>query len=253
MITLIGGFHLRILISPAKTMRDFTFDGKTTMPAYLDKTKRLWQIMNKLDQQEIKKLCKVSDKLAIQSMSYFKDFCMDDFGIPALYAYHGIQFKALHPLSFDRNDIEFAQSHLRILSGMYGSLRPLDIIYPYRLEMQAPLIIDKELNLYSYWQDTIMEDLKDELIIDLASQEYSKVIHEDLKKSSNYIRVEFFILHNGVYKAISTQIKAARGLMVNWIIKQKIIDRDLIKLFHESDYSYCDDKSNEQLYVFVKD
>lgn len=243
---------LLILISPAKTIRDFTYDGITTTPRYLNLSKQIIEIMKKLSYEEIKNLCKTSDKLTLQSMNYYRDFCFDDLGIPALFAYHGIQFKAIHPLSFDLNDMEFAQTHLGIISAVYGILRPLDLIYPYRLEMQADLKINGSTNLYEFWNDKLTQSLKKEDIIDLSSIEYSKIINQSLKQTNHYLRIEFYELRNGKYKAISTMVKAARGNMVHWIIKNRIMNKEQIKDYHENGYVYQQDSSNEQYYRFVR-
>lgn len=241
---------LKILISPAKTIRDFTYDGETYKPLYLDLSKVIVTEMKKLSFDELKKLCKTSDRLTMKSLLNYRDFAFDEYGIPALFAYHGLQYKAIHPLSFDQDDLLYAQAHLRILSAVYGLLAPLDAIYPYRLEMQAPLSIPPYLNLYEFWKEPLKPELMKETIIDLASIEYSKVIHHE--ELSNYVRIEFYELRNNQYKAISTMVKVARGTMVHWLIKNKIKQKEQIKEFKELGYQLNTEKSNDQYYMFVR-
>jgi len=174
----------------------------------------------------------------------------------AVLAFSGDAFRGLDARSFDSKDFEFAQENLRILSGLYGILKPLDLIQPYRLEMGSKIHIStKEKNLYSFWKETstnfLNKEMNGELLINLASNEYFKSI--DLKQlKSDVLTINFKDLKNGEYKTIMTYAKFARGLMSKYIIKNKISDPEEIRGFDYENYTFNNQFSTEKEWLFTR-
>lgn len=243
---------MKLLLSPAKIMREVTSDYQVSMPEYIENAKLLLSGLKKLDSMQIAELMHVNDKLALQSVERFRDFAFDDLGTCAIFAYAGIQYKALDALRFDEEDILYAQDHLHIISAMYGILRPLDVIYPYRLEMQTRYAPKGYRDLYDFWHDVMEKHYRDEVIIDAMSVEYSTVLPPSLKNTPNYIRIEFYEQRGTQLKAISTQVKKARGLLARWMILHKIEHVDELKAFDLDGYHYEESLGSTHLMVFVK-
>lgn len=246
---------MKYVISPAKTMKEFTYAyGETVqMPRYPKATQALYHYMRKLDLEAICSFCQVREKLGQKSLRDYQEWAWDDMGTPALFTYHGIQYQALKPLTFHEEELAYANEHVRILSGLYGSLKPLDCVHPYRLEMQAPLALGRFKNLYEFWRDRLAADLQDDCLVDLASQEYSKVICEQIKNSDHYLRMEFYVMKNGIPKAISTAIKAARGAMLHEIIRRQPTRKAELKLLEADGFCFREDQSDEKRYVYIKE
>lgn len=246
---------MKYVISPAKTMKEFTYAyGDTVqMPRYPQATLALYEYMRRLDLEAICAFCQVSEKLGRKSMREYQEWAWDDMGTPAIFTYHGIQYQALKPLSFREDELAYANEHVRILSGLYGSLKPLDCVHPYRLEMQAPLALGSSHNLYEYWKDRLKSDLQDECLVDLASQEYSKVICDTIKNSDQYVRIEFYVMKNGIPKAISTAIKAARGAMLREIIRKQPKQKADLKQLEAEGFCFQEARSDEKRYVYIKE
>lgn len=244
---------MKVVISPAKTMKDFTFayGESVQMPRYQKETMAIYQLMHHMDLQELCAFCKISEKLGRKCLQDYQEWRFDDMGTPAIFAYHGIQYLALNPHSFNEAQLQYANEHVRILSGLYGALRPLDCVYPYRLEMQAPICVGNAPNLYHYWMKYLHDDLSDDVLIDLASQEYSAVIDPSMKASKQYVRILFFVEQNGKRKAISTAIKAARGAMVHEIIKHQIHDVEALKDLAVKGFCFDPKASTEQTWIYV--
>lgn len=176
----------------------------------------------------------------------------------AILSFSGEVFTGLNAGSFSEEDLQYAQHHLIILSGLYGMLRPMDLIQPYRLEISAKLSVNGNQNLYSYWKGIITDQIKNELdtlqnntVVNLASNEYFKAI--DTKKiNANIITPIFKDNKNGEYKIITMYAKKARGLMANFIIQNKIEDTDGIKLFDKNGYYYNDLLSYGNNIIFTR-
>ena len=167
-------------------------------------------------------------------------------------------YQGLQAETFNKKDIIFAQKHLRILSGLYGELRPLDVIKPYRLEMGTKLQTNKGKNLYEFWgkkvQQNILKELQENqsnLIINLASKEYFTVIGK-LPEDINVVSPVFKDYKNGQYKLISFYAKKARGYMSNWIIKNKIKEPEDLMNFNEEGYRFSKSESTESEPVFLR-
>ena len=237
------------VVSPAKSL-DFEtpYDVKTTKPRLLDCTKELIEVLKKKSPDEVKKLMSISDNLAelnVERYNAFKSSHSEKNSKPSVLAFQGDVYQGLKAETFDNEKLEFAQQHFRILSGLYGLLRPLDLIQPYRLEMGTKLAFDDYNTLYQYWDDKILKLLKkdlkaqgDDILVNLASVEYFKSV--DRKEMPfRVIDVEFKDLNNsGEYKIVSFYAKKARGLMSRYIIENKIKEPELLKGFDYEGYSF---------------
>ena len=251
-----------IIISPAKTL-DFSKQdklGKYTLPVFLEQSKVLMDELKKISPNGTMKLMKVSSKLAYLNYNRFQEWHLPfstENSKQALLAFKGEVYTGINVDSYNNDDINFAQEHLRILSGLYGFLRPLDLIQAYRLEMGTSLKTKNRNGLYEFWGNKITDLLNKEfnsrsdILINLASNEYFKVVRKDLIKAK-IITPVFKEYKNGTYKFLSVYGKKARGLMVSYIIKNKIHNHEKLKLFDTDGYYFNDRLSNEHEWVFTR-
>ncbi len=250
-----------IILSPAKKL---DFASKTTKtiaastPIFEDETKSIISVMQKQNPQDLESLMSISPALAKQNFDRYQDF--DHINCPtkpALLAFKGEVYSKIDISDYTSQDLEFAQHHLYILSGLYGLLRSLDLIKPYRLEMGTTITIESAKNLYDFWQEkittqlsTIIKTQKMHVLINLASNEYSKAI--DFKKlPCRTINITFKNLHNGQHKIIGILAKRARGMMTNFIIKNRIDDIKDLKPFNQAGYKFDPTSSDDNNYVFL--
>ena len=248
---------MKIIISPAKKMNidDDVFEYRSK-PVFFEQAEEIMNYMKNLSYDECKTIWKCSDKLA--QLNYDRVVNMDlNYRLtPALFSYEGIQYQYMGARVLSRDALEYLQDNLRILSGFYGILKPLDGVVPYRLEMQSKFINYKNKDLYEYWADKIANSLFEEtnLIINLASKEYSKCVEKYLKNSpgTKFITCVFGEIKG--YKVIErgTLAKMARGEMVRYLAQNKICDLEGLKRFDKLEYKYSQEKSNEKTYVFIK-
>ncbi len=240
-----------IILSPTKTI-DITAKppvSEFTLPAHTGKSKKLAGLLKNLTARELALLMNISPKLAQLNFERFQQWS-DSFNqensLQALFAYKGEVFHGLDALTLSEEDILFAQKHLVILSGLYGTLKPLDMIQPYRLEIGLKWETNFFKNLYEYWKETVTKSIKeavamqgDNILINLASNEYFKSI--DTKKlNAAIITPEFKENKNGIYKTVTIYTKKARGLMTRFIIENRIKNPGQIKLFDYEGYYYND-------------
>ena len=242
------------LISPAKTL-DYESTLPTdvhTLPRLLDQSQQLIDLSRKMSATEISKLMSVSEKIANLNVERFRDWDAD-FSFAnarqAIFAFKGDVYTGLDAYSLSHDDLAFAQNHLRSLSGLYGLLRPLDLMMPYRLEMGIRLKNERGTNLYDFWGDRIInlinEDLahaRSNILVNIASDEYYKSVKES-KINADIIKPVFLDQKNGQYKVISFYAKKARGLMARYIIQNKAEKIDDLKSFNVDGY-YFDAKSS---------
>ena len=247
---------MKIIISPAKKMRqEVAGIDALSKPVFLKQTRQLSDYLKTLTLPELKKLLACNDQLAALNYERFQHMDLNQIGEPALWMYEGIQYRYMAVNVFDDAQIAYAQEHLRILSGFYGVLKPMDGIVPYRLEMQAKLKTDFCENLYDFWKDALYEELsKDkELILNLASEEYSRCISRYRKEPIQLIQVIFGEEQtDGSIKEKGVYAKMARGEMVRYLCEHQIDSPDEIKAFDRLHYQYDEKRSNEQTYVFVR-
>lgn len=248
-----------ILISPAKTLdySEPTFK-ESTQPDFQTDTKALISIMKKKSAKDISELMHVSENLAQLNEERFKTFQKDytfDNSKQAVLAFKGDVYTKIEVDSYSEAEFTFAQKHLRILSGLYGLLKPLDLIQPYRLEMGIKLENKKGKNLYEFWGTKIAKAINEvtsgEPIVNLASQEYFKAVDQKMLKSP-IINIHFKEYKNKEYKVIGIYAKLARGMMTNFVIKNKLTDPEMLKTFNEDRYEFSSKMSTTTDWVFIR-
>lgn len=252
-----------LLISPAKSL-----DYETPVPVkkhsqgeFLDEAKKLMSTLRKLNPEQLSSLMHISEKLADlnfqRNLNWQLPFTSDN-ARQAIFAFTGDVYQGLEAYSLDSKDLAFAQKHLRILSGLYGVLRPLDLIQPYRLEMGSALKHGKHQSLYEFWGSQLAEHLNEELnsqrsqsVINLASNEYFKAVDKKVLKHP-VISPVFKDYKNGKYKVISFFAKKARGYMAAWVIRNRIDNPDKIVDFDVAGYRYAASESSPDAPVFLR-
>lgn len=250
---------MKIIISPAKKMKIVTdYLSPIGVPVFLEETKRILKYMKNLSYDEAKALWNCNDKIATDNYAKLKDLDVSNGNTPAILAYDGIAFLYMAPSVFEFKQFDYVQKHLRILSGFYGVLKAMDGVVPYRLEMQAKVAIDKKTNLYEFWGNKIYNEIIDEdnVIINLASREYSKVIEKYLQKKDRLITCTFGekkeSLEKGKIVQKGTYAKMARGEMVRFMAENNIESPDKMKNFDRLGYEYSKTFSNENNFVFLR-
>jgi len=252
-----------IVVSPAKTL-DYTTPPKTkkfTLPDYLDDSAELIHRMREFSSLDISELMKVSLKIADLNFDRFeawnKNFTEKN-AKQAILAFKGDVYTGLDAESFSAKDFNFAQKHFRMLSGLYGLLRPLDLMQAYRLEMGTRLSTERGKNLYEFWGNEVTEGLnaqlksiKSKYLINLASNEYFKVVKPKILQGE-IITPAFKEFKNGDYKMIGVYAKKARGLLSRYIIQNQLSNIEDIKSFNVDGYQFNKKLSNDNNWVFTR-
>ena len=246
---------MRIIISPAKQMRvDTDTFACREIPVFPEKTEILMKYISGLPYEEQKKLWACNDRIAGENAERFRNMDLRKGLTPAILAYDGIQYTYMAPAVFEDGQFDYVQEHLRILSGFYGVVKPLDGVVPYRLEMQAKAKLPGFRNLYEFWGEELYREVMDEsrVLVNLASKEYSKCIEKYLKPGDRYITCIFGepegdkIVQKGVYA------KMARGEMVRFMAGMQAETPEQMKDFSWSGYRFEEERSSETEYVFVR-
>lgn len=246
---------MNIIISPAKKMNvcnnDLTYKN---IPSFIHSSKELFSYLSSLSYEELRKLLCCNDKLAELNFERYKSMDLSKNLSPAILTYEGIQYKYMGPGAFTYDEFEYAEKHLKILSGFYGVLKPFDGVVPYRLEMQAKISTGVFNNLYDFWGDRLYNEvIKDSrVIINLASLEYSKTIEKYITDEDKYITCIFGELKDGKIKVKATEAKMARGLMVRYLCENAIEDPEKIKNFTALGLTFSKEHSSENQFVFLK-
>jgi len=246
---------VRIIISPAKKMAvDIDTLAPAGMPVFLDRAERLMEWVRALPYDAQKKLWACSDAIAQQNAERFAHMDLRSRLTPALLAYEGIQYTYMAPAVFEDGQIAYVQDHLRILSGFYGVLKPLDGVVPYRLEMQAKAAVDGHANLYAYWGDALYREVMDEsrVLVNLASKEYSKAVERYLQPHDTYITCVFGELEGGKVVQKGVYAKMARGEMVRYLASMQAESPDQLRGFNWSGYAFDESRSTADMYTFVR-
>ena len=250
-----------IVISPAKNLNEnynLTCSFSTTKPKLLNESKKLIKTLKEFSPKKLSSLMNVSDKIANLNYERYKSWktpFTNKNSYPAVLLFKGDVYKGLEAETFNKSQFLFAQKHLRILSGLYGLLKPLDLIQPYRLEMGTSLKVGAKNNLYEFWEDKITnqinEDTPSKYLINLASVEYFKSID---RKSLNLdvINISFKEKKNGDLKTIGLFSKKARGLMSKFIIQNKIKNPVDLKNFNDDGYKFNTKYSDDNNFLFVR-
>lgn len=250
-----------LVISPAKTL-DYETPVKIaahSVPDYLDHARLLVERARRYSEVDLMEVMDVSVKIAALNLERFQSWCTPfttDNARQALLAFKGDVYGGLAADSLSSADFEFAQGHLRILSGLYGLLRPLDLMQPYRLEMGTALKVGRPDNLYQYWGKTIAPYLNERLqghaepvVVNLASQEYFKSVNTKLL-NAEVVECVFEDFKNGEYKVLSFFAKKARGMMARFALTQRLESIDQLKRFSDGGYAFAKAASSATRLVF---
>lgn len=252
-----------ILISPAKTL-DYQSPLATTrytQPMLLEHSQQLIGVARKLSAPQIKALMGISDKLADLNATRFHDWHPDftpENARQAILAFKGDVYTGLQAETFSEADFDFAQKHLRMLSGLYGVLRPLDLMQPYRLEMGIRLENPRGKDLYQFWGEEIthtlnaaLHDQGDDIVVNLASDEYFRSVKPKALKGQ-IIKPVFLDEKNGKFKVISFYAKKARGLMSRYIIENRLSKPEQLTGFDSEGYFFDEESSSAEELVFKR-
>ncbi len=245
---------MKIIISPAKKMNIEQDVSHKSLPVFLGNTQEIKNTIQGLSYEELKDIWKCNDNLAKLNFDRFCNMDLERSLSPAIFSYEGLQYQYIGAGVLDNNALEYIADNLRIISGFYGVLRPFDGVTPYRLEMQAKLSIDNKKNLYDYWGDKLYKEIfKDnDMVLNLASKEYSECIERHLKSNDKFITCLFYENVNRKFKQKATLAKMARGSMVRFLAENNIDNIDDIKKFNDFGFSFNNDMSSEDKLVFVK-
>lgn len=252
-----------ILLSPAKKL-DYSKQSVTdrfTLPEDLDRSAELIAVLRKMSVAQIRTLMDLSEDLASLNAERYadweKDFSHGELK-QALLAFKGDVYQGLEADSMNADDLNFVQDHLRILSGLHGLLRPLDLIRPYRLEMGTKLTVGKAKNLYSFWGDTVTERVGQDLaasgsdvLVNLASAEYFKVLNTK-KLGVRVVTPSFKDYKNGQLKSLFLYVKQARGMMAGFAVRERLTEPESLKDFNGGGYRYTDELSDADNWVFTR-
>jgi hypothetical protein len=252
-----------ILLSPAKTLNyDIQPQTETfSQPVFTGEAEILVNQLRKYSPAQLQKLMHINPDLASLNVQRYQDWRLPfsfENAKQALLVFKGEVYNGLKADTLSEDDLLFAQDHLRILSGLYGALRPLDLMQPYRLEMGTKMKVGRKKNLYDFWGDKITDHVmqciqssQQKILINLASNEYFKSL--DVSKSdARVITPVFKDFKNGVYKFITVYGKNARGMLTRFILKNRLTDVEQIKLFDEAGYYYNDRLSQGDEWVFTR-
>ena len=245
---------MRIIISPAKKMKNTDDLPHESLPLFIGEAETLLHALQGMDYAALKTLWCCNDSIASLNVDRLQGMDLHRNLTPAILAYEGIQYQYMAPNVFEYKHFAFLSEHLRILSGFYGLLRPFDGVTPYRLEMQARLSLDHGKDLYGFWGDKLARQLctETDFILNLASKEYSKAVSTHLPPSTRFLTCTFGEMKGSKVIEKGTLCKMARGEMVRWLAENAITDPDRIKGFDRQGYAYHRELSTEDHYVFVK-
>ena len=252
-----------ITLSPSKG-QDFASPiqvHRVTRPRMLDDSQVLIDELKQYSVDQVRDLMSVSENIAKLNVERFRRFSTpftETNARPALFAFKGDVYRGIPVTEYEPDDLEYAQAHLRMLSGLYGCLRPLDLIQPYRLEMKTKLSNPRGDNLYQFWGDRITRCLNAELaqqeepvLVNLASSEYFKSVKPKLLEG-RLLHIAFKEVKNGKARVIAVFAKRARGLMADFIIRNRIEQAEGIKKFDLAGYQFASDESDNKQWVFTR-
>ena len=246
---------MRIILSPAKQMISNTdILDSSGLPVFLDQAEEILSYLRGLSYEEAKRLWACSDRLARKNYEELARADLRQGLTPAILSYDGIAFKYMAPAVFEYGQFDYVQEHLRILSGFYGVLRPMDGVTPYRLEMQAKAGVGDAKDLCAFWGRRLYDTVKDDsrLIVNLASREYSACVERYLQPEDTFVTCTFGELSGGRVRQKGTYAKMARGEMVRYMAENQIERPEEMQRFRRLGYEFCADLSTETSYVFVR-
>jgi len=249
------------VLSPAKTL-DYASPAASiepTVPRWMKESARLIRGLRRLDAEAIANLMDLSPRLAELTVGRYQAWKSKNYEAqarPAIFAFDGDVYEGLRARDMDREALHWAQGHLRILSGLYGALRPFDWLQPYRLEMATRFENDRGRDLYAFWGDRIARSLEEDLkghsaalVVNLASEEYFAAV-DRRRLRAPVVQAVFQESRAGSFKVVSFSAKRARGLMARWAIERRIEDPERLKEFAEEGYRFCAEASEARVWVF---
>lgn len=244
---------MKIIIAPAKIMKidrdSFPIQSK---PQFLDKTRILERFLKLRSNEQLKDLWHASENVTKQSILQLENMNLDERLTPAILAFSGIQYQYMAPDLFTQPALDYIQKNLRILSGFYGMLRPFDGVCPYRLELNTKMVGFRDYSLYHFWGSDIAENLfqEDNIVIDLASKQYTRLVKPYLSQGRQLITVDFQELKNDKWKTVGVHAKMARGEMVRYIAEKQIKNPTDLQDFNDFEFQFEPDVSTKDHYVF---
>lgn len=251
-----------VTVSPAKRLKWDAVDIPTTELLFREDIAQLLEVVRALTAADLEKLMKLSPKLAQLNYERFRDYAMEptpDLLRPAMFGFDGDTYAGLEARSLEPDERAYAQDHLRILSGFYGVLRPLDGIQPYRLEMGTRLANARGKNLYAFWGDRIARmlnahanDIGADILVNCASNEYFDAVDQSVL-TPKVVTPVFMEMKNGMPKIVSFYAKKARGAMARFIIQRRVTDLDGLRDFDTGGYQFQADQSDDSRLVFLRD
>lgn len=249
------------VLSPAKTL-DYASPAASiepTVPRWMKESARLIRGLRRLDAEAIANLMDLSPRLAELTVGRYQAWKSKNYEAqarPAIFAFDGDVYEGLRARDMHREALHWAQGHLRILSGLYGALRPFDWLQPYRLEMATRFENDRGRDLYAFWGDRIARSLEEDLkghsaalVVNLASEEYFAAV-DRRRLRAPVVQAVFQESRAGSFKVVSFSAKRARGLMARWAIERRIEDPERLKEFAEEGYRFCAEASEARVWVF---
>ena len=252
-----------VLLSPSKTLDETpqSIPADLSQPVLLEHTQQLHRILQDCSVQDLRTLMHISDKLAELNYQRYQDFSLpftEANAKAALFMFKGDVYDAMPVAEYTAEDLSFAQAHLRILSGFYGLLRPLDLMQPYRLEMGTGLKNERGRHLYDFWGEHItqeinqaVEGMTSPMVVNLASQEYAKAVKPD-RLDAPILSVDFKDERGGQYKTIGLLAKRARGMMADYMIRHRLEDAEALKKFDMAGYIYAPERSSDSCLCFMR-
>ncbi len=246
---------MKIIISPAKTMQIAPQKlPVTAKPAYRKQTEILLKAAKQMSFSELQKMWHTGDKLTKENQERFAQMNLDQDLTAAILAYQGQVYRHIAVDRLKTAELDYLQKHLRILSGFYGIVKPLDGIVPYRLEMSNKIRVKEFDNLYDFWGDTLYQDLyaDGDTIVNLASKEYSQVISKHLQSQDQLLTIEFVQEKQGKLRQLGMVSKMARGEMVRFMAEHKVEDPEQLQSFTYRNLSYSDKYSDGQNMRFIE-
>lgn len=221
-------------------------------PQFLDKTRILERFLKSRSNEQLKDLWHASENVTKQSILQLENMNLDERLTPAILAFSGIQYQYMAPDLFTQPALDYIQKNLRILSGFYGMLLPFDGVCPYRLELNTKMVGFRDYSLYHFWGSDIAENLfqEDNIVIDLASKQYTRLVKPYLSQGRQLITVDFQELKNGKWKTVGVHAKMARGEMVRYIAEKQIKNPTDLQDFNDFEFQFEPDVSTKDHYVF---
>ncbi len=242
------------ILSPARNIRPSAPPlAPVTTPEFIDETLHLVQELRQYSPWELETILKTTPKLAMNAFQSYQDFDKSQNGSPVIFTYAGLVYRNLDAVHLSDKALAYGFEHLRILSALYGVLKPCDGILPYRLELMSKLKVDGK-NLYRYWQDKIHTTLfrTEEPVLSLCSGEFEKAVIPHLRPNDKFITCKFLENRYGKLDNSVVAIKAARGQMARFVLNNTLANPDDVKLFNWDGYAFSHGLSHSSLYVFVK-